>query len=127
MTESWLPAARELVAWAKADGWRDGAHSIVALDGDRVVGTAICDLYTDDWGDTRVCCAEATDPSSPGARADVAAVMGAVMRHVAALADAAAGKPVLEFDGHVTDPHFAPLLRTIPGAFGPVCELLEVP
>lgn len=84
--------------------------------------TAVCDLYGDEWPDRRIACAEAVDAATPDARGDVAACMAHVILHVGQ-----AGGRTLEFEGHVPDPHFYPLLATIPGIFGPPCELLEVP
>lgn len=121
---SWSPVrSRDAAREAMDEELRSGTD----LAGTRVVMrggalTAVCDLYTDEWPGRRVCCAEAVDPALPHAREDVASVMAGVLAHVGAN-----GGGVLEFDGHVTDPHFAPLLRTIPGVTGRACHLLEVP
>ncbi|MGC0141829.1 MULTISPECIES: hypothetical protein [unclassified Pseudactinotalea] len=49
---------------------------------------------------------EALVPKHPGARRAVAACMAKVLEE-------AAGVPVM-FDGHLSDPHFYPLLQTLP-------------
>lgn len=80
--------------------------------------TAACFVHVDASQPVLTGTAEAIDPRSPHARADVAACMSAVL--------AGLDEP-FEFDGHVSDPHFAPLLDAMPGVSGDAVDLLEIP
>ena len=62
---------------------------------------------------------ESLDPSNASAREVVAACMAKVLTD--------AGSSPVVFDGHITDPHFYPILQGIPVVTGRPLELLEIP
>lgn len=119
---SWAPtveveALRGLVGEPFADDTDLDLSRFVVRDG---AVTAGCAVYADHLTPTSaIGCAEAADPARRGARAEVASCMAAAL--------IALDGRSMEFDGHVTDPHFHPLLATIPGVTGPAIELVEVP
>lgn len=68
-----------------------------------------------------VCC-EAVDPRGAEAREDV----GTCLRAVAAGLMESGGRELL-VDGHESDPHLYPVLRTVPHVTGPGLHLLRLP
>lgn len=103
----------------------DLTRSRFTLDADTIV--AGCFVYPDApidvYGEKRGVGFEVTPasplPDHPRARSGLAACIA----HVLLEADGIDGT----FDGHVTDPHFYPLLSTIPGVTGKALDLLELP
>ncbi|GAA4908882.1 acetyltransferase (GNAT) family protein [Stackebrandtia albiflava] len=92
------------------------ARSRFALRAGGVV--AACFVF-ESGADESEAIAECLTPDAADARALLAGCIAAAL----------AGSPVtrLVFDGHVTDPHFHPLLAGMPGVTGPVTALLEIP
>lgn len=95
----------------------DQTRSAILLREDRIV--AACFVFgTEQHPEIEAIC-ESMDPSSASAREDVAACMAKVLTD--------AGNTPVMFDGHITDPHFYPLLRSIQVVTGKPLELLEIP
>lgn len=95
----------------------DPSRSIVVLRDDRIA--AACFVFgTDQDPEVEAIC-ESLDPTSASAREDVAACMAKVLTD--------AGSSPVMFDGHITDPHFYPILQGIPVVTGRPLELLEIP
>lgn len=82
----------------------DASHSVGCWVDDELVAAAF--VFSDDLPPEIV--TEALLPDHPQAREAVGSCMAAVLR-------GAAG--VVRFDGHVTDPHFAPLWASVPGVY----------
>lgn len=95
----------------------DRSRSVVVLRDDLI--TAACFVFgTDQDPEVEAIC-ESMDPTSASAREDVAACMAKVLTD--------AGSSPVMFDGHITDPHFYPILQDIPVVTGRPLELLEIP
>ena len=95
----------------------DQSRSVVVLRDNRI--TAACFVFgTGQDPEVEAIC-ESLDPTSAYAREDVAACMAEVL--------AGAGSSPVMFDGHITDPHFYPILQGIPVVTGRPLALLEIP
>lgn len=95
----------------------DQSRSAVLLKDERIA--AACFVFgTEQDPEVEAIC-ESMDPTSASAREDVAACMAKVLTD--------AGSTPVMFDGHITDPHFYPLLQSIPVVTGRPLELLEIP
>lgn len=126
---SWSPTAPREVLEERLSGIvtdeTDLARSRFSLDGDTIV--AGCFLHPEEprdvYGDSRGGHAEATVATPlvdhPVARSGLAACIADVLLEADGID--------IGFDGHVTDPHFHPLLVTIPGVAGETLHLLELP
>lgn len=95
----------------------DRSRSVFVVRNDRIAAACFVFGTARDPEVEAIC--ESLDQTNRLARLDVAACMAEVLV-------SAGGTPVL-FDGHITDPHFFPILQLIPGVSGRALELLEIP
>lgn len=115
----WAPAAPSAILRELFTGFVsqiDARRSVAcSVDGDVV---AVAFVFPGDQPPEIL--TEALRPEHPAARAAVASCMAATLRQ---------SSGTVRFDGHVTDPHFAPLWATVPGVYAgedDPLDLLEI-